>query len=337
VPLWDRYDLTMLDLDGVVYIGPVAVEGAARFLARAARAGMSHAYVTNNAARPPAMVAEHLRELGIPAQPGDVVTSAQAAARLVSESVPAGAPVFVIGGLGLFEALTDLGLKPVQSIADGARAVVSGYHPDLLWKTVVQGAILVARGLPWVASNTDLTLPTVHGVGPGNGVLVGAVAGFAGREPVVAGKPMPPLFEETRIRVGGERPLVVGDRLDTDIAGAHNAGLDSLLVMTGVTRLAELIAATPGLRPSFISTDLSGLGLAQPLPAAQDAGSFELGGWTASIHGGQLQVAGSGDRDDWWRVVASAAWRHLDSTGQPVGTTELAIPASVAPDRRSDA
>lgn len=330
VALWAEYDVAVLDLDGVVYVGPEAVPGAPEHLAGAARAGMHLAYVTNNASRPPSVVAAHLRDLGIPSADDDVVTSAQAAARLVAEQVPVGSAVFVIGGEGLFVALDELGLEPVQALAKDPVAVVSGYHPDLLWKTVIDGAILVRRGLPWVACNMDLTVPTSEGPGPGNGVLVNAVAGYAAREPVVAGKPQAPLFEETRIRVGGERPLVVGDRLDTDIEGAAATGLDSLLVMTGVTGIEELVAAVPDLRPSYVCADLSGLGKVQPVPVARAAGGHELNGCAASVQDGALVVEGAASADDWWRVAAMTAWEHLDTTGGPVDVSRVQVPGSVA-------
>jgi glycerol-1-phosphatase len=326
--LWDEYDLAMLDLDGVVYVGAHAVPGAPEHLERARAAGMHLAYVTNNASRPPSVVAEHLRELGIPAGNDDVVSSAQAAARLVAQEVPTGSAVFVIGGTGLFEALVEQDLKPVQTFDEEPVAVVSGYHPDLLWKTVINGAILVKRGLPWVASNMDMTVPTAEGLGPGNGVLVTAVADYAGRTPVVAGKPMTPLFEETRRRVGGEHPLVVGDRLDTDIEGATASGLDSLLVMTGVTGTAEIVAATPALRPSYISADLSGLGRPQPVPVSGQDG-HELGGWRSRVTEGVLSIDGEGTHDDWWRLVAAAGWHHLDTVGRVVDVSALRAPGSV--------
>jgi ribonucleotide monophosphatase NagD (HAD superfamily) len=254
-----------------------------------------------------------------------VVTSAQAAARLVSEQVDEGAAVFVIGGEGLFVALEELSLRPVQEIDADPVAVVSGYHPDLRWRTVINGAILVRNGLPWVASNTDLTVPTPHGPGPGNGVLVRAVAEYAQVEPTVAGKPEPPLFEETLRRVGGRRPLVVGDRLDTDIEGAVRTGYDSLLVMTGVTGLTELVAAAPGGRPTYVSADLGGLLTEHPRPD-ETGGGWQLGGWTAELDGASLVVTGGGSLDDWWRLVASAAWAHLDNSGSPVDTGRLAPP-----------
>lgn len=331
-PLWDSYDVAMLDLDGVVYIGPDAVPGAREHLGKASAAGMHLAYITNNAARSPAAVAAHLNRLGIPVRPPDVVTSAQAAARMLAERLPEGAPVYVIGGAGLFEALEERSLRPVQSIADEPVAVVSGYHRELTWGTVIDGAILVRRGLPWVASNTDMTVPTSEGPGPGNGVLVDVVARFADREPLVAGKPKPPLFEETLRRVGGERPLVVGDRLDTDIAGAVCTGYDSLLVMTGVTALKELVGARPEERPSYLGADLGALGRPQPVPDEHE-GRVSLGGWSATVHDGALRVEGDGETDDWWRAAAVAAWRHLDATDRPVGVDDVVAPGSVAPGR----
>jgi HAD superfamily hydrolase (TIGR01450 family) len=313
-PLLASYDLAVLDLDGVVYVGAEAVPGAVEALGSARAAGLHLAYVTNNAARPPEHVADHLTGLGIPTGPDDVVTSAQAAARLIADQVPAGSPVFVIGGEGLHAALLERALVPVVDL-DGSSgtpvAVVQGYGPDMPWRQVIDGAILVRQGLPWIASNLDLTVPTPHGPGPGNGTLVQLVADYAGRTALVAGKPEKPLFEETLARVGGERPLVVGDRIDTDIDGAHAVGWDSLLVMTGVTGLAELASLEPARRPTYLGADLSAL----LVPAAGP------GGWRASVEDGRLVVAGSGDLHSWWAAIATALWAHLDDTGAPAETT----------------
>ena len=324
-PLQQAYDLAMLDLDGVVYVGRQAVPGAADHLRDARGAGMNLAFVTNNASRPPRTVAEHLTELGVEAAADDVVTSAQAAARVLSEELDEGAKVFVIGGEGLFEALEERGLRPVQRLSAEPEAVVSGFHPDLRWATVIEGAIGVRNGLTWVASNTDMTVPTPAGPGPGNGVLVRAVAEFAEVRPTVAGKPEPPLFHETQRRVGGERPLVVGDRLDTDIEGARRAGYDSLLVMTGVTDLAVLAGALEDQRPTYVAADLGGLAVAHAARVVDDATS-QVGGWAARVEGGGLRVEGEGDVHAWWQAVAAAAWAHLDGTGEAASTEGLAPP-----------
>lgn len=324
-PLRESYDLAVLDLDGVVYLGAEAVPGAARALESARDAGMRLAFVTNNAARPPSAVGDHLRRLGVEAADEDVVTSAQAAARLLSDRLPKGSPVFLVGGEGLHEALVERGLRPVTDPGEDPAAVVQGYAPDLPYQRIVQGAILVASGLPWVASNTDLTIPTAGGVGPGNGALVRLVAEFAGRQPEVAGKPEPPLFEETLARVGGDRPLVVGDRLDTDIAGAVRMGWDSLVVLTGVTGLEELVRAGPEERPTYVAPDLAGLGTSHAAPEVE-GDVCRLEGWEATVRDGALRVQGDGAAEDWWRVVAVTAWRHLDDVGEPVLTDGVSPP-----------
>lgn len=324
-PLDETYDLAALDLDGVVYVGAHAVPGAVEGLEAARRAGMHLAFITNNASRPPSEVAAHLRELGVPAQESDVVTSAQAAARLVARQVPAGSAVFVIGGAGLHEALRELGLQPVVSLADDPVAVVQGYGPEMPWRQVIDGAILVKEGLPWVASNMDLTVPTRRGQGPGNGALVNLVATYAGRRPQVAGKPERPLFEETLTRVGGERPLVIGDRIDTDVEGAHAVGWDSLLVMTGVTTLRELAGLTRPARPTYLGADLGCLAL-PVAPVETDDRTCRIGGWSAGVEAGRLRVEGHGDRHDWWRAAAAALWTHLDATGHAADPGDAAEP-----------
>src|SRR3954454_22093238 len=141
-PLDRRYDLAMLDLDGVVYVGPDAVPGAPEHVAKARAAGMRLAFITNNAARPPAAVAAHLRELGVEAGEDDVVTSAQAAARLLEERLGSGARVVVLGAGGLVEAVSAAGLVPV-GVRDDAAAVVTGYGPDVPWRDIMRAAVRI--------------------------------------------------------------------------------------------------------------------------------------------------------------------------------------------------
>lgn len=327
-PLTDAYDLAMLDLDGVVYIGTAAVPGAASAIDGARVAGMRVAFITNNASRSPEVVAEHLVELGVPAAVGDVVTSAQAAARLAREAWGEGARVVCLGAAGLETALVEAGLEPVGA-TDDASGVVTGYGPDVPWRSIMRVAVRVRDGLPWIASNTDHTIPTAFGTAPGHGVLVELMSGFAGVSPSVAGKPARPLLDETVRRVGGERPLMVGDRLDTDIEGARRAGLDSLLVLTGVTGLPELVAAPPARRPSYLSGDLAGLCRAHDAPQ-RHAEHWALGAWRARVARGVLEVAAGSedaDPDDAWRVAAAAAWEHLDASGTVVDITAAELPA----------
>lgn len=319
------HDLAMLDLDGVVYIGPDVVPGAAEHLDRVREQGMRLAFITNNAARPPETVAEHLRSLGVQAAPEDVVTSAQAAARVLVDRLGPGARVVLLGAAGLAEALAAEGLVAVGVEEDDAEALVTGYGPDVLWRDIMRAGVRVREGLWWVASNTDYTIPTPYGVAPGHGVLVETLRRFTGVEPVVAGKPQRPLLDETVRRVGGERPLMVGDRLDTDIEGARNADLPSLLVLTGVTGLAELVAARPQERPTYVSADLGGLTRTHVSPRRSD-GAWHLGGWSARVEDGSLAVSGEGGADDWWRVVACAAWAATDAGGAVPDTSGLEPP-----------
>ena len=258
--LAESYDLLMFDLDDVVYVDGHAVAGAAEGIASSRTVGAQVAFITNNASRTSAQVATHLCELGIDAAAGDVVTSSQAAARVLHARHGAGAAIAVLGADGLLEALREQDLEPVDVDVDRAVGIVSGYAPEVRWKAIMQASVRIRNGLPWVATNTDPTLPTGDGPAPGHGTLVRMISEFAGVTPVVAGKPEKPLFDETLRRVGGRRPLMVGDSLHTDIAGAHNAGTDSLLVMTGVTDLAGLAEARPDQRPTWIGSDLSALG-----------------------------------------------------------------------------
>lgn len=328
-PLAQVYDLTMFDLDGVVYVGDDAVPGAPLHLARLRELGVHLAFITNNASRTPEAVAEKLIGLGVEASAGDVVTSAQAAARVLVERCGQGAPVAVLGAVGLEVALVEVGLRPTGVDAADAVALVSGYDPDVPWRDIMRAAVRVREGLPWVASNTDLTLPTPEGPAPGHGVLVDLLRRFSGIDPVVAGKPRRPLLDETVRRVGGQRPLMVGDRLDTDILGGHEAGIDSLLVLTGVTGLQELVAAPPGERPTYLAPDLGGLFVPHRPPTAARHGGWTLGGWSAASDGA-LSVTGAGTVAEWWQVIAAAAWHHLDETGEPVDTAGLVPPGDTA-------
>lgn len=305
------YDVALLDLDGVVYIGGAAIPGAAQALRKADAAGMRLAYVTNNAFRTPAAVAALLTSLGIPAAAQDVVTSAQAAARLLAERLPAGSPVLVIGGSGLRAALRERGLRPVSTAAEKPRAVVQGFAPDVGYSTLAEGGLAVRAGALFVASNGDLTIPGRSGIAPGNGSLIQVVATATGVRPLVAGKPEPPLHHESVLRTGARNPLVVGDRLDTDIEGARRVGADSLLVLTGVTRPADVVLAPPSRRPTYLAEDLAGLLEPHPAPersTPEEAGGYGCGGWTARRDGDRLELTGQGDRIDGLRALCAAAW-----------------------------
>jgi glycerol 3-phosphatase-2 len=313
------YDLAMLDLDGVVYVGPDAVPGAADALTVARKAGLRLAYVTNNAARTAHEVADHLRELEMPeVDDADVVTSAQAVAHLVADALPAGSAVLLVGGEGLRTPLEERGLRCVNSLDDDPSAVVQGFHPDVGWRQLSEAAFAIQTGLPWFASNTDLTIPTPRGIAPGNGSLVQTIRNATGATPVVAGKPERALFDETIERVGGARPLMVGDRLDTDIDGAINAGADSLAVLTGVSTLQQIVDAAPGHRPTFVSVDLGGLN--EPhLEVEVDGERSRCGDARAVVRDGVISVEGAERRSaEALRAVVGLAWALKDGSDASV-------------------
>jgi len=306
-PLAEVYDVALLDLDGVVYIGTDAVPGAPEALAAARTAGLRLAFVTNNAARTPAVVAQHLTDLGIEASPDEVVNSAQAAAHYLSDHLPSAAKVLVVGTTGLEEALRERGLVPVSHADDDVAAVVQGYSPDLSWRQLAEGAVAINRGLPWVATNLDPTVPSPRGRLPGNGSLVAALRHATGAEPITTGKPDPTMHRESVQRSGATNPIVVGDRLDTDIEGANAVGCASLLVLSGVTSPAELLAASEEHRPTFISADLTGLLEVHDELEAAD-GAVVCGRWRASSTSDELTLRRTGDD-----LPAGAAADDLDA------------------------
>lgn len=245
------------DLDGVVYRGSAAVAHAVESLRRVA---VPIIYATNNAARTPAVVAEHLRELGLDVTEDHVVTSAQAGAAAIAARMP-GARILAVGGDGVAAALEDAGLEPTRS-ANGVAGVMQGYGPQVSMADLAEAAYAVRDGAWWVATNTDLTIPNDRGITPGNGTLVAAVQQAAGRGPDrVCGKPHPDLYLAAAQRLGVpvERTIGVGDRLDTDIEGANAAGAASILVLTGVHSRDSVSQAPAHQRPSLVIDDLRGL------------------------------------------------------------------------------
>lgn len=252
-----EHDCLLLDLDGTVFRGHAATRGAVETLA-AVRARTL--YVTNNASRDPADVARHLQALGFAAEPDDVVTSAQSAAKMLAGQLSPGAVVLVVGTDALAAEVSRVGLKPVRQFTDGPVAVVQGHSPQTGWPDLAEAALAIRAGALWVASNVDRTLPSERGLLPGNGSMVAALRAATDCEPQVAGKPQPTLLTDALARGTFREPLVVGDRLDTDIAGANAAGLPSLLVLTGVSTADDLVRATPAERPTYVAADLRSLG-----------------------------------------------------------------------------
>jgi HAD superfamily hydrolase (TIGR01450 family) len=326
-PLAAGYDVALLDLDGVIYLGGSAIPGAVDALEAASAAGMRLAFVTNNASRTPSAVAAQLSGFGLTARASDVVTSSHAAARLLAERLPPGSAVLVVGSMSLRLAVAERGLRPVSLASDRPAAVVQGYTPGLNYSMLAEAGLAVAAGALFVGTNADSTLPTPRGRQPGNGSLLQVVATATGQQPLVAGKPEAPLHAEAVARSGAHHPLVVGDRLDTDIEGAGRAGTDSLLVLTGVSRPLDLVLAPPRQRPTYLAQGLDGLLAGHPAVTAVDGG-FRCGGWQARwADPGKLTVTGSGEPLDGLRAVCVAAWSADAGDGRTADAVEPALSA----------
>ncbi|GAA0277543.1 HAD hydrolase-like protein [Cryptosporangium japonicum] len=300
-PLSALYDAALFDLDGVLYLQEDPIPQAPEGVAAARAAGMRIGFVTNNASRRAPTVVALLGRVGVKASEDEVVTAAQASAALLAEELPAGASVLIVGAQGLADEVADVGLRPVRSADEKPAAVVQGFAKEVGWEQLAEAAVALRAGARWVATNRDYTIPSTRGPLPGNGSLVAVLTTALRREPdVIVGKPHPRLHQESVRRIGADRPLVVGDRLDTDIAGAVNGGADSLLVLTGVTDASDLLAAGPGERPTYVAADLLS-GLTEPHPAVPT-------GWDVTADGSGLVLAGAGSSLDALRALAAAAW-----------------------------
>lgn len=332
-PLSQTYDVALVDLDGVVYVGTDPVPGAADALSRARERGMAIGFVTNNASRSPETVLAHLADLGVAADVGEVITSAQTAAAVLARRLPAGATVLVVGTDALAAAVRARGLVAVTGAEgpgtargrpgaapwrpgtapqrDSPAAVVQGYSADTGWRDLAAAIVALRQGAWWVATNADATVPSPDGPLPGNGAFVEVIRRTTGLVPVVTGKPEPAMHRECLERMHAVRPLVVGDRLDTDIEGASRVGCDSLLVLTGITAAPALLNAGPSQRPTYIAEGLDGLNSAHPA-AIEDVGGWHCDGWSVRVHGRQLHLAGTGAAMDALRALSAAAWASRD-------------------------
>ena len=305
-----QHDCLLLDLDGTLFRGHEPTIGAVQTLAAVDSRAL---FVTNNASRSAEEVADHLRELGFTACADDVVTSAQSAARVLGQRLPAGSKVLVLGTDALAAEIGAVGLRPVRMFADEPVAVVQGLSMTLAWPDLAEAALAIGAGALWVTSNLDPTLPTERGLVPGNGSMVAALRTATGVEPQVAGKPAPGVMLDALARGKFHTPLVVGDRLDTDIAGANAAGLPSLMVLTGVNTARDAVHAVGLQRPTYIGTDLRALldGAAELAVAAHPA-------WNVQVVAGGVTVTATG-RDpgaDGLSIVRATARAVWDGAGE---------------------
>jgi glycerol-1-phosphatase len=322
-----NHDVLLLDLDGTVFRGKAPTPGAVESLTAVDARPL---FVTNNASRSAADVAAHLCDLGFTAGGDDVVTSAQTAARLLAEQLPAGSRVLIVGTDSLAAEVAAVGLDPVHDFADQPVAVVQGLSMTLGWPELAEAALAIRAGALWIAANLDFTLPTERGLVPGNGSLVAALRAATGADPQVAGKPGPAMLRDALARGRFHAPLVVGDRLDTDIAAAAAAGLPSLMVLTGVGTADDVVRAQPGMRPTYLGADLRAL--------HSDAGQLTVApqpAWRVDTAAGAVTLAATGEAaapDGLCaiRAIAHAVWSAgLEVAGMPIRAADDAAAAAL--------
>ena len=308
-----QYDCLLIDLDGTVFRGAQPTDGAVQSLDEVSSRKL---YVTNNASRSADEVALHLRELGFTATGSDVVTSAQSAAGLLAGQLPPDSRVLIVGTDALADEIAAVGLRPVRRYDENPVAVVQGLSTTIGWPDLAEAALAIRAGALWVAANVDPTLPTERGLLPGNGSFVAALRAATDAEPLVAGKPAPRLLQDAVARGDCRAPLVIGDRLDTDIEGANAARLPSLMVLTGVNTARDAVYAEPARRPTYIGHDLRSL--------HQDGEQLAVGqqsGWHVDVGDQAVTVsadgADAGDGLSVVRAVASAVW-DARGDGRPV-------------------
>lgn len=305
VALIDSYDGLLLDLDGVVYRGGAAIDGAVDAINEISKK-MTVGYVTNNSSRTQTAVADQLRGFGLDLEDGQVISSAAAAVDLLKQQLPNGS-VMVVGGEGLRNAVAAAGYSLVETSDDKPDAVLQGFSPTLGWKDLAEAAFAVQNGAIWIATNQDWTLPLEKGLAPGNGTLVSAVHTAVGSLPEFAGKPARAIFDRALLELGMSKPLFVGDRIDTDIVGAKAVGIDSALVFTGVATYKETVSAKPEGRADYLISNLGELLVDYPAPVATKRG-YKAGKALVELLANKVSVIDYGSPIEILRAGCSVVW-----------------------------
>jgi HAD superfamily hydrolase (TIGR01450 family) len=258
VPLADRFDGLLIDLDGVVWIGQESVPGSVEALQELLAAGKRIVFVTNNPGRLPQAYAERLQGLGVEVGVEQIVTAGMVVARLAGEAAGLGGSAFVIGRSALKEmvAATETRLLEGEAAEEADVVVVAG-HPGFDYGELKTAKFALDHGARLFATSHDPTMPFPGGELPGTGAVLAAVEVASGKTATIAGKPEPHLFEIAKEAAGEGRLAMVGDRVSSDIDGGRTAGLETVLVLSGTTSREEAEAADPA--PDFLLDDLAGL------------------------------------------------------------------------------
>lgn len=300
-----NHDGLLLDLDGTVWSGGVAIEHAVEAINAS---GLPAMYVTNNASRSAKDVAEMLRAIDLDAAEEDVLTSAMAAVTMAERYLEKGDAVYVVGAPSLRQLVQDAGYRVVDSADDAPKVVLHGHNPDTGWRQLSEAALSLQGGAKYLATNLDTSLPMERGLMVGNGSMVAAVTSATGVVPETAGKPEPAMFTQAANSRGTQKPLAVGDRLDTDIAGGVAAGMHALHVLTGVSGPHALLQAPKEHRPTYIAADMRGLSEAPETlaPGAQEGFEARIDGSAIALTGGIPGASGLAAL----RTALDVAWQQ---------------------------
>ena len=290
--VWGKYDTVLCDLDGVIYEGTDAIVDSVETINNFISQEIPVGYVTNNSSRKPETIAEQLLGFGIVTAPENVIGSAKTGVDILATLIPSGSKVLVVGGEGLRSRVIEAGFELVKSSDDKPAGVIQGFDPSVAWTDLAEASYSIANGAKWVATNQDWTIPRERGIAPGNGTLVSAVHTAVGQLPIVAGKPEPAIYKTAVDHFGAKQALFVGDRIDTDIRGANRAGIDSVLVMTGISTRKEVLGVKKEDRPTYIVATMAELLNEYDLPkktkrgyACKDAEVELLGNKVVVTHG----------------------------------------------------
>lgn len=311
------------DLDGVIHRGGVPTHQISATTQNLRQAGQELRFITNNASKTTSDVAALLNSLGVPCEPTEVITSIAACVQAMTQQLPTGSAVLVLGTAALRDAVTAAGFtlaEPHQPCA----AVVQGFNPELTWRDLAAACAAITHGALWFAPNQDQTIPLDWGFGPGNGAMGKPITAVTGKTPITTGKPHPPMYELAKSTVATGQILFVGDRLDTDIAGAHHSGLTSALVLTGVANAQAALAAEPHQRPDYLLSHASELTAAYHCPEG-DADQARCGDQVVRWAAGQVQLehaehTSTGDLTTLvhtWRAAAHVLWARFPDTRCP--------------------
>lgn len=342
------YDTLLLDLDGTTYVGAYAAPHAPEALAAAKAHGVRALYLTNNSGRSPQVVARQLVQIGIPTDPGAVINSSQVAAHEAERLLAPDAKVLLVGAEGLRAAFSDSPLIVVESADDAPDAVIQGLNEQATWAELSEAVLAIHQhGAIHIATNMDATIPKERGLMIGNGSFVACVQHATGSHPINCGKPEPTMYRMGAERAHAQRALAIGDRLDTDIAGACAGGYDSLHVLTGVARARDVMLAPVGQRPRYLGIDLRDVNKPQPAVTPQYDHASGVCAWEcararAAVFSGELRmctegesvsIAVAGDADaaedavrishDLYRAVTCALWDAADAGRLDPATVHL--------------